>query len=118
MNLYGHYGVVLQLLTNCSFAFADTIMAMVGLSMVKNSLDIDWKDFRGFAPWIATIAGTFFLSNVAWGIALGVVAYTLIQVVGAPAAGMKKLESLRGVGAPVYVLTLISVLLVILAAML
>lgn len=118
MNLYGHYGVVLQLLTNCSFAFADTIMVMVGLSMVKNSLDIDWKDFREFAPWIVTIAGTFFLSNVAWGLALGVVAYTLIQVVSAPAPGMKKLESLRGVGVPVYVLTLISVLLVILAAML
>lgn len=118
MNLYGHYGKVLQLLTECSFAFADTVMCLVGLSMVKNSLDIDWKDYKVFVPWIATIAGTFFLSNVAWGLALGVAAYTVVQMVSAPAEGVRKLESLRAVGIPTYVLTVLCILLVILAAML
>ena len=118
MNLYGHYGKVLQLLTECSFAFADTVMCLVGLSMVKNSFDIDWKDYKVFVPWIATIAGTFFLSNVAWGLALGVAAYTVVQMVSAPAEGVRKLESLRAVGIPTYVLTVLCILLVILAAML
>ena len=118
MNLYGHHGKVLQLLTECSFGIADAVMVIVGLSMVKHSMDIDWKNSSSSVSLVATIAGTFFLSNVAYGVALGCVAYTLLEVLKAPAEGRTKKECLRAVGIPAYLAALVSLLMLIFAALL
>lgn len=90
MNLYGHHGKVLQLVTECSFGIADAVMGIVGLSMVKHSMDIDWKNRSSSVSLVATIAGTFFLSNAVYGVALGCMAQTLLEVLKAPAEGRTK----------------------------
>ena len=93
-------------------------MVIVGLSMVKHSMDIDWKNSSSSVSLVATIAGTFFLSNVAYGVALGCVAYTLLEVLKAPAEGRTKKECLRAVGIPAYLAALVSLLMLIFAALL
>lgn len=79
-NLYGHYGTVLQLCSECSFAIADIVMVCVGLSMAAQSFDIDWKDATQSAPLLATVAATLFTSNIACGAAVGIIAYVLVML--------------------------------------
>lgn len=80
-NMYGHYGTVLQLLSQCSFTVVDIVMMIVGISMAVHSLDLDWKSVPEAAPFAATVAGTFLSSNLAFGVALGIIASVLVQVV-------------------------------------
>lgn len=77
-NLFGHYGKVFQLLSECGFAVADAVMVIVGLSMAVKSMDIDWKEPAQAIPLLTTVAGTFFLSNLACGVAAGTIAYLVI----------------------------------------
>lgn len=77
-NLYGHYGAVLQLLCECSFAVADAVMVMVGLSMIARAARLDWTNTMESIPFTVTVAAAFFLSNLACGAAAGIVAYLLL----------------------------------------
>lgn len=77
-NLYGHYGAVLQLLCECSFAVADTVMVIVGLSMITRAARLDWTNTMESIPFTVTVAAAFFLSNLACGAAAGIVAYLLL----------------------------------------
>lgn len=81
-NLYGHYGAVMQLLSECSFAVADAVMVILGLSMVARALRLDWSDAMEAVPFAVTAAAAFFLSNLACGAAAGEIAYLLLCLGG------------------------------------
>lgn len=83
-NMYGHYGKVLQLLTYCSFSVADVVMMLVGLFMAARSLEKGVSGTTETAPYLATIAGTLLLSNLACGVACGMVAHVLVQLARGP----------------------------------
>ncbi len=79
-NLYGHYGTVMQLLSECSFAVADAVMVIVGLSMIARAARLEWTDTMESIPFAVTVAAAFFFSNLACGAAAGIVAYLLLCV--------------------------------------
>lgn len=78
-NMYGHYGKVLQLLTMCSFSVVDVVMILCGLLMAGRAIEKGLSGTVERAPFIATIAGTFLLSNLALGVACGVVAHVVVN---------------------------------------
>lgn len=115
-NMYGHYGKVLQLLTMCSFSVADIVMMICGLMMAGRAIEEGISGTVERAPFIATIAGTFFLSNLALGVACGMVAHVLANL--APSAvkkGQPKVSLIERVGGTDK-LVLACVLLVVLVA--
>ncbi|HWT76754.1 MAG TPA: hypothetical protein VN258_18805 [Mobilitalea sp.] len=118
-NMYGHYGTVMQLLTECSFGIVDAILVILGLSMIKHSMDIDWKNYSEYAPFAVTIAGTFFLSNIAYGVAIGTIAFMIIRLtlIGKPASG-KNPEGIAEFGIPTAVMGVLSVIMMVLVAVL
>ena len=86
-NMYGHYGKVLQLLTMCSFAVVDAVMMVCGLLMAGRAIEKGLSGTVERAPFVATVAGTFLLSNLALGVGCGMVAHVLANLV--PAARRK-----------------------------
>lgn len=56
------------------FAFADIIMALVALTMLKAFKNIDVKSAREVIALIATVAGTLATTDIAFGIAVGIIA--------------------------------------------
>lgn len=114
-NMYGHYGTVMQLFSQCSFGVVNAVMVIVGLSMIKTSLDMSTKDYADFIPFIVTAAGSFFLSGIAYGAALGTIAYTVIkltQISRPENGGIPK--ALKDIGIPSAVLCILSVILLFL----
>lgn len=79
-NLYGHYGTVMQLMTETSFIVADAVMVLVGLVMIAKSLQGDWTAGREIAPLLVTVAATFFMGSLACGAAAGMLAHLLVSV--------------------------------------
>lgn len=118
-NMYGHYGKVMQLLTETSFGVADTVMMIVGLSMVvKAFANIDVKDSKQSAPFITTVVATFLFSNLAAGVAAGTIAYVLVTLVGPKRAKSEPKESVikRIGGVPTLVWAIVSCVLLVLIA--
>ena len=115
-SLYGHYGYCMQLMCETSFAVADAVMMMVGLSMAVKSFTIDVHDVKQAAPFITTVAATFLFSNLACGVAAGTVAHVLVNVTaprrrkGQPKVGFVE----RVGGVPVLVWAVVSVVLLVL----
>ena len=79
-NMYGHYGKVLQLLTMCSFTVVDAVMMVCGLMMAGRAIEEGISGTVERAPFIATIAGAFLLSNVALGVACGMICHVLANL--------------------------------------
>lgn len=79
-NMYGHYGKVLQLLTDSSFIVADAVMALVGLLMIHRALRHDWTYPRHAAPMLTMVVAAFFLNSLACGMAAGMLAHLLTNV--------------------------------------
>ena len=75
--MYGHYGETLQALSQCSFAVADAVMVIVGLSMAVRAIGIRWDDAAQAAPFAVTAAAAFFLSSLTAGVAAGSLAWLL-----------------------------------------
>jgi len=91
--MYGHYGTVMQLMCETSFAVADTVMVILGLSMASHSLNIDWKNLKETGTLAATVAGTLLMSNLAAGVAAGTLAYVIVSLaVVDPAKQLAKKE--------------------------
>ena len=113
-NMYGHYGKVLQLLTMCSFTVVDAVMMVCGLMMAGRAIEEGISGTVERAPFIATIAGTFLLSNLALGVACGMVCHVLVNLAkptrkkGQPTAGL--LERMGGVR-PLIVTAVLAVVL-------
>lgn len=89
-NQYGHYGTVMQLMCETGFVVADIVMVLIGLSMAASCMDLDWKNVTESAPFGMTVAGTFLLSNLAAGAALGTVVYVLTALLAKKAEGEKR----------------------------
>lgn len=105
-NMVGHYGFVMQLLTQCGFAIADIVMVLVGLNMSLRSLGIEWRRFSDSAAFVGVVAGTFFTSNIALGVACGTIAYLLAEVSRKKSALVKMGEEtnpVKRVGVPAIV---------------
>ena len=87
--------------------------------MIKHSIGIEGKDYAEYVPFIVTIAGTFFLSSLAYGVALGTVAFIIIQLTKIKKAVKGKMpEALTEIGIPTAVMGLLSAVLLISAALL
>ena len=113
-NMYGHYGKVLQLLTMCSFSVVDAVMMVCGLLMAGRALEQGISGTVERAPFVATIAGTFFLSNLALGVACGMVAHVLVNL-SKPAKKSDKtgiVERLGGIETIVSAVVLCAVLVI------
>ncbi len=118
-NLYGHYGVVMEMLTESGFAIADAVMVVMGLSMAVHGLKkVDWKDWTDFVPFLAAVAVAFFTSCIAYGVAAGVVVVLIIRLVKKPAEGVKKIEEIKAITVADYVVAAIMLILLILALIL
>ncbi len=79
-NLYGHYGVVLQLLTDCSFIVADAVMAILGLHMVMTSVQGGFDRADDRVVFAATVLAALATSSIALGAAVGVIAHLLCSL--------------------------------------
>ncbi len=79
-NMYGHYGTVMQLLSESAFVVADAVMVIVGLSMAARSMSINWKNMKETACLAVTVVGTLMFSNLAGGVAAGTVAYIIVSL--------------------------------------
>lgn len=107
-NMYGHYGTVMQLLCECSFAVADAVMVILGLSMAARAMRINWTDAMEAVSFMTTVAATFFLSNLACGVAAGAIAYVLMHLGG---NGEKLTLAQMGCGAVSLVLLVLTAIL-------
>ncbi len=76
-NQYGHYGVVLAMLTENSFLVADAILVLTGLVMAAGFIRNPEQDM---VPFLATVAATLALSNPAMGMSVGIIAHVLVNV--------------------------------------
>lgn len=116
MNLYGHYGKVLQLLTECSFGIADGVIAVVGLSMIKSGLgEIDWRDAETAVVSLAVIVASFFFGNLVYGVCVGMILYTVGKMLRKPNGSISKLGSLKEIGWKNYTVCGVCLLLLLLA---
>lgn len=111
-NLYGHYGTVMQLMSETGFVVADAMMAIIGVSMAASCMEKGWDSFSDAASFAVTVAGTFFLSNLAAGAALGTAAYTLVILTEKKKEG-RKCSLLERVGIPQLVWCGVSVILLV-----
>ena len=91
-NMYGHLeSGALQTVTEASFGVVDALMILIGLSLVKQSVDIAWKELSDSASWIAVVAVTLFTSNLAYGVLAGLLVYDILKLASIkknPASGM------------------------------
>ena len=111
-NLYGHYGTVMQLMSETGFVVADCVMALVGVSMMGSCLNQNWKKLTEAAPFAVTVAGTFLLSNLAAGAALGTVTYVLVTLTAKKEEGDER-KLLERIGVPQLVWCAVSLVLLI-----
>ena len=79
-NLYGHYGTSMQLFAESGFIVADGVMAIAGLCLIAGALKDGLGDTKAAAPFLATVAGAFFLNSLALGAAIGIVAHALTNL--------------------------------------
>lgn len=79
-NLYGHYGVVLQMLTDCSFIVVDAVMALVGLAMAMSAVKDGFERTDDMAVFGVTVVSAVMTSNLAMGVALGMAAHLLANL--------------------------------------
>lgn len=120
-NMYGHYGYTMQLLTQSSFAVADAVMMVVGLSMMVRSFTIDVRDPSESVPFMATVAFTLLFTNLAAGVAAGTVAHVLVNLQGPRRSRKKKGKPAIGLiervgGVPTLVWAVVSCALLVLLA--
>ena len=81
-NQYGHYGVVLAMLTDNSFLVADAVMVLTGLYMAVTSLrgKLDFGDSAKVIPFVATVLFTIVLTNPVLGICAGILAHLFVSI--------------------------------------
>ncbi len=118
-NMYGHYGKVMQLLTMCSFSIVDVVMMVCGLLMAGRAIEKGLTGTVERAPFLATVAGTFFMSNLACGVACGMIAHVLVNAMPKARKGKKKAANQVGFveregGVPVLIATLVLAVMLVL----
>ena len=121
-NAYGNGGFIATF-TGMSFGVADAVMVCVGASMLRSLKNVDMRDAVQILPAAATIAGALLLSNIACGVAVGVIAYVIAKLCSFrdPALGwLGSLKSnfvrvLRECGLPVGVLLVLLIIMLALA---
>ena len=102
----GHYGVCLQLMSQCSFAVADCVMTIVGGSMLIQSVRNCHANQA--VPFAVTVAATFFSSNLAFGAALGTLSCILYALFAAKSEGMEKVKKSSWILATAMLVMLVS----------
>jgi xanthine/uracil/vitamin C permease (AzgA family) len=76
---YGNGGFV-YLMQGAAFGIADAVMVCVGLSMLRALKNINWRELADWIPAVVTVAASAVLTNLAFGIALGVIVFCLIRL--------------------------------------
>lgn len=83
-------------------------MLVLGVFMMKGIKHCNTKDFTEFLPFAATVAGVAVTQNVVYGVAIGVIAHTLLKLLSFKPAVIKS------IGIPTAVLTVLMVIVLIL----
>lgn len=83
------------------FEAATPVLVLVGLMMLANVVDIDWKDYTVAVPAFLTMIVMPFGYSIAAGIGMGFIAYVVLQ---AAAGKAKEVKPLMWVGAGAFVL--------------
>ncbi|HWT74028.1 MAG TPA: hypothetical protein VN258_04820 [Mobilitalea sp.] len=78
-NAYGNGGFV-YLMQGASFGIADAVMVCVGLSMLRALKNVNWKDITDWIPAIITVIASVALTNLAFGVACGVIVFCLTKL--------------------------------------
>lgn len=80
-NLYGHYGTVIQMMTeNTSFLVVDGVMVLVGLYLIAGSVKGGFAAEGELTVYLATVLCGFLLMNPAFGMAMGTAAHLLVSL--------------------------------------
>ena len=79
-NLYGHYGVVLAMLTDNSFIVADAMIVLTGLYMAFTAEKPDFSRGWEVIPYAAAIIVSLALTNPAIGLVVGIVVNMLANL--------------------------------------
>lgn len=81
------------------FEAATPVLVLVGLMMLANVVDIDWKDYRIAVPAFLTMIVMPFGYSIAAGIGLGFIAYVVLH---AASGKVKEVKPLMWVGAGAF----------------
>lgn len=80
-NLYGHYGTVIQMMTeNTSFLVVDGVMILAGLYLLAGSVKDGFPAGGETAVFLATVLCGFLLMNPAFGMAAGMITHLLVSI--------------------------------------
>lgn len=119
-NSYGNGGFI-ACFSGLSFGIANAVMVCVGLGMCKCFKDINWGECAEWLPAVVTVATSVAFTNLALGVACGVLSYSIIKVCSFRISGEKWRDSfanfvlnLKAFGFPTVVLAALMLLMVIL----
>ncbi|MBR1814726.1 MAG: NCS2 family permease [Lachnospiraceae bacterium] len=68
---------------NDSFAFADFIMVLIGVALLKGLCKVNWEKKEEYVSFAVTLIGIAFLGNLALGASLGVIAFAILHLISA-----------------------------------
>lgn len=120
-NSYGNGGFI-YCFNALSFGVADAVMVCVGASMLRGLKDVEWSKLTESMPVIATVLGALLTTDIACGVAFGVVSYVIAKFCSFrdPALGLVKsvksnmLGVIREIGVPTAALCVLLVVMLIL----
>lgn len=119
---YGHYDMgSLQMTLYCTFGVADAVMIALGLKMMKCLGNIDYSDVKEWMPAVIALVFSVAFTNLAYGVALGVIAYAILKLAAFKKEGSTLsvsfkenfVANLKTFPVPTAVLTLLSIVMVI-----
>lgn len=116
-NMVGHYGFVMQLMSQTGFAVVDVVCVLIGLNMAAQALaHIEWQKYSSVAAVLMTCVASFATSNVAAGVCAGTIAYVLAEATRKRKAVIKLNENpsaLKRIGVPTLALCAVSVVVLL-----
>jgi xanthine/uracil/vitamin C permease (AzgA family) len=109
-NSYGNGGFV-YLMKGASFGIAAAVMLCVGLSMLRMLKKVDWRDITDWIPAVITVIVSVMLTNIALGVACGVILFSLIELLAFFKGNFN--TRLREIGIPTAVLMVLMTLMLV-----
>ncbi len=115
---YGNGGFIV-LFSSLSYGIADAVMVVLGISMLKAFRDIDYSNVGDAAAAVVTVAASFLFTNLALGVACGVITYIVCKVLSFNDENLGFIESCKhnfipqakSIGIPTYALGALSVVM-------
>ncbi|MBQ7227951.1 MAG: hypothetical protein IJX05_06095 [Clostridia bacterium] len=78
-NAYGNGGFI-YCFNGLSFGIANAVIFLMGVTMLKSLSSVNFKEVSESAPAIVTVVASLVLTNLAYGVAFGVIVYCLTKL--------------------------------------